>query len=148
MNRLTRIPAAIMIAGAAMLISNNSLAFNVDSFFDIHYEVSFDPKTQGPEITARVTEIDSADGGQRTVQTEMLSMSLSSHSPKSGVNEHNITLRYSISNIGSSGQDGVRYGHVEIDVTCKPKKSKCVINGTRSMSLEEYEHRGHVTVLK
>ena len=140
-------PVKCLLISGFLLFSAISQATGVDSFFDIFYEVSFDENSQGPAIkaTARMGDRTSGLSG---VETEILAMNLSSHPSGRNSTMHNIVLRYSISNIGSSGEDGVSYGHAELDVTCKAKKQTCSISMARSMSLDEYEHRGHVTVLK
>ena len=79
MNRSTRIFTTILLLSMVALLPRVAHA-NVDSFFDIFYEVSFDPASGGPIVVARGV-IREPEFQSRTVQTEILSMSLSSHAP-------------------------------------------------------------------
>ena len=116
MNRSTRIFTTILLLSMVALLPRVAHA-NVDSFFDIFYEVSFDPASGGPIVVARGV-IREPEFQSRTVQTEILSMSLTSHAPGRNTIQHVVTLEFVASNIGSSGQDGVR-GYAELDVVCR-----------------------------
>lgn len=116
MNRFARMFTMMLLLSIAIFLPRVAHA-NVDSFFDVFYEVSFDPASGGPIVVARGV-IREPEFQSRTVQTEILSMSLTSHAPSRNTTRHVVTLEFVASNIGSSGQDGVR-GYAELDVVCR-----------------------------
>ena len=131
MNRFARMFTMMLLLSIAIFLPRVAHA-NVDSFFDVFYEVSFDPASGGPIVVARGV-IREPEFQSRTVQTEILSMSLTSHAPSRNTTRHVVTLEFVASNIGSSGQDGVR-GYAELDVVCRGVDAPDVPFGVRSRS--------------
>jgi hypothetical protein len=139
---------AIVVCSLA-LVPGVSTA-GVDSFFDIFYEVSYD-RVSGSPIVQPQGIIRDTQNGSRKVDTEMLSMSLTSRASGDGSTTHVVTLSYVVRNIGSSGEDGVRSskkgdtkGYAEVEIVCSG--DKCRVTSAKPIS--RAHHRGHVTVLK
>ena len=144
MTTSTRMFTMILLIGLATFLPRIAHA-NVDSFFDIFYEVSFDEPSGSPVVTTRGV-IREPGFQNRAVQTEILSMSLTSYS-SGRTSRHVVTLEFAASNIGSSGQDGVR-GYAELEVVCRGNRNgtRCDVRSAKPIS--EADHRGHVTILK
>lgn len=147
MHFLNRSIGAGFLLSALAFLPATALA-GVDSFFDIHYEVTFD-KVAGSPVVRPQAFIRDTHNGSRSVETEMLSMSLTSRSSGEGHSSHVAILSY-VANIGSSGEDGVRRkrNHVEgfarLEITCN--RGMCLVTDAEPIS--RGKHRGHVTVLK
>ncbi|QPG57751.2 hypothetical protein FM038_010045 [Shewanella eurypsychrophilus] len=148
MNRLTKLMYALIIATSSLLLAIPASA-QPDSFFDVFFDIELrdSSPSQSPLDLTAVVEMRHRGGETRTIQTEILSMDLSSSgslpTDDGAVREtrHNAMVKYRLMNIGSSGQDGVRFA--ELVITCSPE---CRVTNSRSMTKKD--HRGHVTVLK
>ncbi|BAJ02537.1 hypothetical protein [Shewanella violacea] len=143
MLKLTRILTTVIIAASPLLFVPSSNA--VDSFFDVFFEIEV--RASSPLGLTATVEMQRRGGTAQTFDTEILSMDLTSSGSLGASDgtgrdsQHNAMVQYRVKNIGSSGQDGVRFAEVEI--ICDPD---CRVTKTRSMT--KREHRGHVTVLK
>lgn len=135
MNRLTKLMYALIVATSSLLLAIPASA-QPDSFFDVFFDIDVrsdptDPLELMGEATFR------KDGGEtRTVDIEILSMDLTSSagptdSTGGTVTRHNAVVKYLVTNIGSSGEDGVRRAVVDIicDPNCRVVNSKGISRG-------------------
>ena len=130
MRKLTTLVAVMLLVGTSILMPTTALA-GVDSFFDVFFDVTLDPQTRQPIISAHGTLTDASTVPPQTskVSIEIVALSLVSSRGPNGSTRHQATLSY---NIGSSGQDGVRgkkdkpntaYAELEFTVVDQVKKS-------------------------
>lgn len=120
-----------------------------DPIYDVFFDISFDKASQTPQLKATGRQI-TFGSGVKTFETEIVSMSLSSHR---GADDG--SMRYS-SSVGvrswvPSDQDKARRVDSFFDVfyecsTTEDRGMKCVVTGTQAKT--KGKHRGHVTVLK
>jgi hypothetical protein len=144
----TRKFSTFIFISATVLLAGSANAAGPDSFFDVWTEVTFDTASNRPIVSARAA-IHVPGTESQSVDTEIVSMQLNSHGSQdgSGPSKHVANVAYRVTNIGSSGLDGV--GFMEVDITCQTDERgerSCVVDSTRPIS--RGEHRGHVTVLK
>ena len=156
MRKLTTLVATMVFLGTVALVPGRALA-GVDSFFDVFFEVDFDPNTDGPTISARgtLTTVSTVPAVRTSVPVEIIELSLVSSGGSDGSSRHEATLSY---NIGSSGQDGVRgkqdkptTAYAQLDITClrkdpRSKTARCEVDNVRAS--DKHKHKGHVTILK
>ena len=145
-----KVTFSVFLITCVSAIYSGQLLADVDSFFDIWYDVSFDELANSPVITPSAF-IRDAKNGSRPVPTKMISMSLTSRKSGEDSTTHIATLSYKVSNIGSSGDDGTKRskrdttkGYAELEVVCA--RNKCIIENANPISKADF--RGHVTVLK
>lgn len=131
---------------SAILFVNTARA---DSFFDVFFDITYDQASETPQLMPKARVV-TFGTGTKEVETEMLSMSLSSHR---GAEEG--TMRYSSSVAVRSWvpNDKGKVSRVDsfFDVfyacsTMKERQTTCVITETNVKT--KGKHRGHVTVLK
>ena len=101
MRRLTALVAAMVRLGTAALVPGQALA-GLDSFFDLFFDVQYDPSIDGPTILARgtLTSVSTVPAHRTSVPIEVVALSLVSSRGPDGSTRHEATLSY---NIGSSG---------------------------------------------
>ena len=129
-----------------MLLASTVYAEHADSFFDVWTEISFDRVSDRPIVSGKASISSPGEEGSSTVDIHIESMNLMSHGPSGGPSKHIATIMYSVSNIGSSGEDGV--GFMEVVMTCTGTKEvdSCGVDSSTPISRADF--RGHVTVLK
>jgi hypothetical protein len=146
MKKFTWITAALL-AGSSLVVSGSAVA--IDSFFDVFFEVEYDPDSRGPVIKARGTlhETAAAPSRSHTVDIELVALSLVSSGLPDGSTQHEATLAYDIAPL-QGGKPTTAYA--QLDITCNPKDPsgapRCDV--ARARASDRNRHRGHVTVLK
>ncbi len=120
-----------------------------DSFFDVFFDISFDKASQTPELKATGRMI-TFGSGVKEVDTEIVSMSLSSHR---GEEEGSMSYSSSVAVRSWVPNDDGKSKRVDsfFDVFYKcssmaDNRMKCVVSQTKAKT--KGKHRGHVTVLK
>ncbi|ABV37249.1 hypothetical protein Ssed_2642 [Shewanella sediminis HAW-EB3] len=112
-----------------------------DSFFDVFFDIEVAESTSPADLRG-VATIMKGEREPTTVPIEILSMDLTSSSlpplsDGSAGKRYNGIVKYRLSNIGSSGQDGVRF--VEVDIVCDPA---CMVINTRAKGKKK--HKRHM----
>lgn len=130
----------VFMAVILPLLVFSSPAFAVDSFFDVFFDIEYSDVSRSPLVRAQGFVIDER-GDTRTVETEILSMSLTSGRASKEESVHTATVKYR-----AFLPDGkpVR-GFVELSIRCG-QTAGCFTESVRPLSRNEF--RGHVTVLK
>ncbi len=131
-----------------LFIFFNSAAV-ADSFFDVFFDITYDQASQAPQLhtSGRVINFGT---GSRAIETEILSMDLSSYQgPKANIKRYasSVAVRSWVPN-----QDGKTQrldSFFDIFYRCSivgKATAKCVITDVQPIT--KGKHRGHVTVLK
>lgn len=122
-------------------------ATKADSFFDVFFDVSYDAASGSPVLMAKGRVVIPGTGS-RTVDTEILSMSLSSHRGMNGSN-HSATVQVRSWIPNDKGKTLQVDSFFDVIVECSisdEKRSSCAVSQVTPK--RKHEHRGHVTVLK
>ncbi|WP_299789219.1 hypothetical protein [uncultured Shewanella sp.] len=109
-----------------------------DSFFDVFFDIEVAESTSPTDLRG-VATIMKGERDTVTVPIEIIAMDLTSSalppaSDGSAGKRYNGIVKYHLSNIGSSGQDGVRL--VEVDIVCDPA---CMVVDTRAKGKKRYK---------
>lgn len=136
------------ITVCCLYIFFNSAAV-ADSFFDVFFDITYDQASQTPQLhtSGRVINFGT---GSRAVETEILSMDLSSYQgPKASIKRYtsSVAVRSWLPNQGGKTQRVDSFFDIFYKCSTAGKTAaKCVITDVQPITKSKY--RGHVTVLK
>lgn len=138
----------ILKIAAIMLLLIFASTTKADSFFDVFFDVEYDDASSSPVLMAK-SRVITPGTETRSVETEMISMSLSSHNNGSGGSGHAATVHVRSWVPNSKGNISRIDSFFDVFYECSisdEKATTCGVTGTKAKL--KYKHRGHVTVLK